>query len=81
LVVNEHGKGVFRMQGSAATPDAEALATAAPDMARALLVDMVTLESGAAHDHGCTGLESADFSCTGRCVRKVAALRKAGVLP
>lgn len=46
LVVNEHGKGIFRMQGSAATPEAESLAVSAPQMARALLFARDALGAG-----------------------------------
>lgn len=37
LVVNQDGKGVCRMQGSAATVEAEALILAAPEMAREII--------------------------------------------
>lgn len=68
MVVNEDGKGICRMQGSASSVEAEALILAAPAMARALLEVRTALAYGALDRDGATEVIER-------------ALRKAGVLP
>lgn len=83
LIVNEYGKGICRMQGSAATAEAEALILAAPDMARALLA--LLPEEGMARNHTRECLKwrtdgAYITECLPGCILAMSALRKAGVL-